>query len=495
MKHVFLPACFLYIITAATVLGQSPKLIRHQEEVRSLIATTGELPFWMRANQYGIVPRGQTSFSLRSAWRLDYRQPPRTATDSLWERVHKTDWGWGIDAVANVGSVNEFVLPEAYIKARVGIVEFSAGRRREVFGLGGGSPLSTGSYAWSGNALPVVKLQAAIPDFWPRNSALSIKGSFAQGWFNDGFVQGSWLHQKSVYIRIGKPSSRLKAYGGFNHQVQWGGQTTRLTNTFIQGNQFPSSLQDYWWVITGASLNEKTNIDTTTYSDFDSGNRVGNHLGTVDLGIELTVGRASVLLYRQSVYEDGSLYYLTNIADGLNGVRIRNTRTKPTLGFRLTEVTLEFLNTFSQGGAEFVDGDSQRRGRDNYFNHGQFRDGWTYRGRTIGTPFIAPQSDLRGDLPQYTFYNNNRVRVFHAGLSGQVSDGLSFMVKASYSKNAGTYQEPFATLVEQHSAIATVSMRLTRKGLRLNGSAAIDRGELYTSNTGFSLGVSKSGTL
>ncbi len=495
MNHLFLLACWLCLATGTMAYSQSAKPITYRQQVQGLLATSGELPFWMRANQYGLVPRGQQLVSVGSAWQQDYRPAPRTAADSLWKRTHKTDWGWGMEAVANAGTVNQVLLAQAYVKVKRAMVEVYAGRRREVVGLGGDSPLSSGSYIWSGNALPMTKLQVAIPDFWPANSRLSVKGTFSHGWFNDGFVLGSLLHQKSLYFRFGKPRSRLKGYAGFNHQVQWAGRTQRLPPPFIQGEAFPASLRDYGWVVSGASLNEQPNLDSTKYSDFDAGNRIGNHLGTVDVGLELRVASVSVLLYRQSIYEDGSLYYLTNIADGLHGLHLRHTETKPTRGFRLHELTLEYLNTFSQGGADFVDADALLRGRDNYFNHGQYRDGWSYKGRTIGTPFIAPQTDLRSELPQYTYFNNNRIQVYHVGISGQVVDGFTFSVKASYSQNAGSYQEPFSRLLGQRSAIGSLAVRLNKKGVLLNVSAAVDRGELYTDNTGFSLGLSKMGKL
>jgi len=493
MKHLFLLICWLGSLTSETSWAQALKSLNHRQELFGALATTGELPFWMRANQYGIVPRGQALVSFRSAWQLDYRKTPVTASDSAWARSHQADWGGGVQLVANRGTVNQLLIPEAYLKAKLGAVEVWGGRRREVYGVGGDSPLSSGSYSWSGNALPLLKLQLAIPEFWPANSALSVKGTFAHGWFADGFVQGSLLHQKSVYLRLGKPQARVKAYAGFNHQVQWAGRTSKLPRAFVHGQQFPASGRDYWLVVSGASLNEQTNLDTARYSDFDRGNRVGNHLGTVDVGLDWRIGKVSMLLYRQNIYEDGSLYYLTNIADGLNGIRLRNQSSTPRRGFRLAELTLEYLNTFSQGGGEFINEDNRRRGRDDYFNHGQYRDGWSYLGRTIGTPFIAPQTDLRSDLPPFTYVNNNRIRVFHLGLSGQLVDRLTFVLKASYSRNAGTYQEPFASLVDQRSAFLSVDWRLTKSGLRVTGSAAVDRGGLYTTNTGFSLGLVQAG--
>lgn len=461
-------------------------------------ATVGELPFWFRANQYGIVPRGQTVYSLRSAWQTDYRPAPKTRGDSAWAELEKIDWGWGLQGVANVlatGRNIQVLVPEGYIKAKFKAVEAWAGRRKETYGLGSDSPVGSGSYSWSGNALPMLKVQIGLPEFWPAKSRFSMKGTFGQGWFDNGFVEYSLLHQKSFYVRWGRPTARFKLYGGFNHQVQWAGRTKRLTNEFIKDNQFPSSLQAYWYTIAGTSLNTIRNIDTTRYSTFDRGNRVGNHLGTVDLSAEIRFGQASLLLYRQSIYEDGSLFYLINIQDGLHGMRILNRKADKPRGLRINELVLEFLNTFSQGGDAFVDGDPQRRGRDDYFNHGQYRDGWAYKGRTLGTPFIAPATDLDPELPQYAFTNNNRVRVYHAGVSGQVTDGITFSLKASYSQNAGTYQAPFGPVAEQRSAIALLGVRLSPKGFWLHSSAALDRGDLYLNNTGFSLGLVKTGEL
>ncbi|KAB7732442.1 hypothetical protein F5984_00320 [Rudanella paleaurantiibacter] len=478
-----------------SVFAQAPKPLLYRQELKGLASTAGELPFWFRANQYGVVPRSEMLYSLRSAWQIDYRKPPKTRGDSLWAELQKIDWGWGLEAVANYGpTTRQVILPEAYVKARYRAFEAYAGRRREVYGLGPDSALSSGSYSWSGNALPMIKVQVAIPQFWPANGRLAIRGTFAQGWFDNGFVENSLLHQKSLYIRLGRPGAALKLYGGFNHQVQWAGRTKWLTNEFIKGNQFPSSWQDYWYTIAGTSLNTVRGIDTTRYSTFDRGNRVGNHLGTIDLGAEVRLGQVSVMLYRQSIYEDGSLFYLININDGLHGLRLQN-RKPTTGGFRLNTLVLEFLNTYSQGGNAFVDGDPKRRGRDDYFNHGQYRDGWSYRGRSLGTPFIAPATDLDPELPSYLFTNNNRVRVYHAGLSGQVADAVRFSLKASYSQNAGTYQVPFLDEPTQRSGIATVSVRLRPAGVWLNTAVAVDRGGLYSRNTGFALSLVKEGEL
>ena len=71
--------------------------------------------------------------------------------------------------------VDQFLIPVAYIKAKFGAFEIYAGRRKEIFGLVD-STLSSGSYIWSGNALPMPKIQISTPNFvsLPYTKGLSI---------------------------------------------------------------------------------------------------------------------------------------------------------------------------------------------------------------------------------------------------------------------------------------------------------------------------------
>lgn len=480
----------------------SPQLSDGERSDSEGASARAEIPFWLRANQYGIVPRGTTVATIRAGFRVNYQQAPVTALDSLRARNRRVDWGWGVDMVANANGLNTngsqraealaVVVPEAYVKVRVRGIEGWAGRRREVIGLAD-STLSTGSYSWSGNAVPPLKLQLNTVGWVPLTRWLYVNALFAQGWFEyDRFIKGSMLHQKALYLRIGKPTGKLWLIGGMNHSVQWGGNNESLPSTFIRNSQLPASFHDYIDVVLGSSLGGR-NVDTTKYSAFDAGNRIGNHLGTVDLGMEIRGKTVSVFLYRQSIYEDGSLFYLTNISDGLNGIRVTNIRPNRG-GFRLNRIVLEYLNTYSQGGSVFEGGDGAKRGRDNYFNHGQYRDGWSSYGRTIGTPFIAPATDLPGRYPGNSFTNNNRVRVYHVGLSGQLSATIGFTGKFSYSQNMGVYDAPFAQTATQFSGMFGLNSRLRWfGGTVLNTTVGYDKGDLYENNLGFFVSLKKSG--
>lgn len=484
------------LLWASFCYGQTSKPLRYRSEVGSYFATSGETPFWLRANQYGIVPRDHTLMTLRQALRVDYHDKPKSRLDSLRAANRRVDWGWGAEAVLNAGYDYKLLIPEAYVKVLFSnTLEVWAGRRREIVGLAD-STLSSGSYIWSGNALPMLKVQLAVPDYWPRNGLFSFKGFYAHGWFEeDRFVKNTLLHQKALYGRFGKPHWRLKLYGGINHEVMWGGNTERLPGSVIKNNQLPNLFSDYIDVVTAVSLNTRPNVDTTRISEFDRGNRIGNHLGSVDVGFEYTGRTFALFAYRQSIYEDGSLFYLTNIQDGLNGLRIRNLRPRNRKGLQIQTILLEYLYTESQGGSVFLENDPKLRGRDNYFNHEQYRDGWSRYGMTIGTPFITPSNDSRSDIPRYSFTNNNRVSVIHIGLSGQVMDFFQFQVKASYSTNLGTYQVPFPQPIRQFSSVFSVSSPLyILNGVTASASVATDIGGLYDNSVGFYLGIRKEGS-
>jgi hypothetical protein len=160
----------------------------------------------------------------------------------------------------------------------------------------------------------------------------------------------------------------------------------------------------------------------------------------------------------------------------------------------------EFLNTTSQGGPEFIIDDPKKRGKDDYFNHQQFREGWAYRQHTIGTPFIPPALGPQDQYPDGTFTVNNRVYVFHAGLAGslptrwQVLNGpLTYQVKLSYSHNLGTYNNPFTVPKNQFSTYFNLVAPLDiLGGVQLTASVATDVGSLYQSGVGSFISIRKS---
>ncbi|MCF0058325.1 capsule assembly Wzi family protein [Dyadobacter sp. CY356] len=454
-------------------------------EIIGLGASTSRTPFWLQANQFGIVPRTSPAGSVRAGFEHFWKM-----SDS---GINTWRVGFGAEAVGNITKQeNKFLLPQAFGSIRYKKWELFVGRKKQWVGLADSS-LGTGSYAWSGNALPIPKIQLGTNGFVSlpfTKDWISFNGFYSDGVFesNRPITSQLKLHQKAIYFRLGKETSRVKLYGGFNHQVQWGGKSPYYT----KDGQMPKGFKNYINVVTG-----KAHTDNPTAQD--STGRVGNHLGSVDFGLEIETYGATIMFYRQSLYEDGSLAWLSNIKDGLNGVTIK---LKNSYGsnFQIRHIVLEFLNTKNQGGPlnDIQTGIRQNLGKDNYFNNAQVRDGWSYYDRTIGTPFITPTSDTKGRWPNYadSFTSNNRVSVFHMGLRGTLLQKVLWTTKLSYSSNSGTYDVPFVGSPTQFSGLITMQGNINIfGGTILKGSVAADLGKLYADTYGFTLGLRKEGLL
>jgi len=480
----------LRFVAAQGQAAYTPRETQVRLETGTFLTGGQPTPFWLRVNQFGQVPLSAPAATVRGAVHSDYTQ---LKSDTLRVRPKRFDWGYGLAVTGNAaGSGSQLLLPEAYLKARYGHLEIYAGRRREIIGLTD-TTMSSGAYIWSGNALPLPKVQISTVGFTPipfTHSLLAVYGVYAHGWFgNQKRVQGSYLHQKMLYFRLGKPSWPVRAYAGLNHQVQWGGYSPYLSNAVSNNGYLPSRLNDYWNAVIAK---EGVGYFDTSLSTMET-NRIGNHLGTVDLGLELQAGRFNLLVYRQNIYDDGSLFNLTNLRDGLNGLRIRNSR--PRAAVSLRSLTAEFLYTRHQGGPVFSleRDDPSIRGRDDYFNHSQYIDGWRYQGQNLGSAFLTPGVELRPGLPNGPIANN-RLTMVYLGAAGSLPYGLTWQARVSYSQNIGTYNAPFPRELTQWSSYVSLLTPITLPAvglLQLHTAVAVDRGEVLPTSTGVYLGLSK----
>ncbi|MER0440592.1 capsule assembly Wzi family protein [Emticicia sp. W12TSBA100-4] len=454
------------------------------------ISTSNQPPFWLRSNQYGIVPVESPFLTVRGTAHKEY-----DSTINQQNQPKKFSYGYGLNSIVNVGKSSQILLPEAYIKLRYGAFEFYGGRRREIFGLVDSS-LTSGSYIWSGNALPIPKAQISIPNYTSiiGHGVLSIKGGYAHGWFgHQGDVKNYFLHQKWLYGRIGKPNWKMKFYGGFNHQVQWGGkpinpyieqQTGKIVTNY--GNDFKTYIN----VVTGVSLLTKGGLALDGVPINEAWNRAGNHLGTIDIATEINFNSINLFIYRQNIYEDGSLFFLNNISDGLLGLSL----VRKNIQNGIIKICFEYLITTSQGGnlEEQNDVIPQLRGNDNYFNNGIYTNGWAYKSNIIGTPLITPLNQIENalissyDLSEVpnSYIVNNRLNAYNISLSGKILK-LSFTTKLMWSNNFGIYVTPFSA--KQFSFMQQVNYQLPK--YTLVSSLSIDKGKLYSNNLGLHFGV------
>lgn len=462
------------------------KGIKYDAEAATFLSTSDTNPFWIRTNQYGEVPLESQVLSLRGGAHKEY------------DSTRKFSYGYGMRTVLNVGSKNQFLLPEVYAKVRYRAIEFYAGRQREIVGLVD-STLSSGSYAWSGNALPVPKVQIGIPTYQPilfKSKILSIKGIFSHGWLGSGdSTQNVYLNQSYLYLRIGKPHWRFHVYGGLNHQAQWGGKPTvpfydAVTQTTV--STYANSFEAFLNVSLGIPIDYKDQKFRTGGQVYGEGNRAGNHLGTLDFALEYQGDRSRWLLYRQSLYDDGSLFYLNNISDGLNGLSWAS-QSKSTL---IQRVVVEYLQTSNQGGPYSARADvSHLRGQDNYFNNGVYEEGWVYRQKTIGTAFLMPLSHSTGLKREGALgtYNpkmifNNRVNALILGIQSRIRR-VDLITRISRSENLGNYEVDYPLSINQLSLLQKVSFPFKKNSISV--SFAYDDQGILEENMGLMLLVSR----
>ena len=120
-----------------------------------MLSSGSQTPFWLKTNMLGIVPNTGQNFMLQAGFYQQYAKKNNI--------LKKYSWGYGLRPVININAKGvDFLLPEAYLKAKVGIFEIWGGRRQEVIGLSDSSGLGTGPITWSSNALPMPKVQFVL---------------------------------------------------------------------------------------------------------------------------------------------------------------------------------------------------------------------------------------------------------------------------------------------------------------------------------------------
>jgi hypothetical protein len=462
-------AFFFIIISAFSTLAQTPKVLKgvtYEAEAGVFLSTTPTNPFWIRTNQFGEVPLNSQVLTLRGQARKEY------------DSTKKMSYGYGARAVLNTGMKNQLLVTELYAKARYKALEVYAGRRREIVGLVD-TTLTSGSYIWSGNALPIPKVEIAIQEYIPvlfKSKLLSVKGMFAHGWFGSGdSTRNFFLNQSQFYVRIGKPTWRFRVYGGLNHQAQWGGKPTvpfydPVTQTMV--TSYANSPEAFLNVALGIPIDYDGQKFLTGGQVYGEGNRAGNHLGSLDVALEYSGKSSRWLLYRQSIYDDGSLFYLNNIDDGLTGISWASRSQNP----GLKRLVIELLRTSNQGGPYSARAAVQYlRGQDNYFNNGVYEEGWVYRQQTIGTGFLMPlryttglagEDALAGLHPDKIF--NNRVDALIISAQTRIKS-FEFITRVSGSRNYGSYEIKYPMRIDQLSVLQKVTFPFRKNSL----SAAI----------------------
>jgi len=460
-----------------------------QTEAAALIGSSKQVPFWQRANQFGAAPPTLPAL----VGRVRAFSLTKHTIDSL-EKRRLFDWHYGFEAVGNLASKSNAVVVEGYAGVRLGAFQLEIGRKRELIGLVD-TLLTSGAVSYSGNALPIPKVQISTNGFVVvpfTKQLLAFQASFAHGWVGPqrispnyfpnenglnyyGHYVTTYFHQKTFYGRFGKPNWKITLYGGFNDLAFWGNEATIWNPNFQL-----STLESFRRVVLGVNW---------------EGSKVGNHFGTIDLAAKIKRKNWDILLYRQSIFDTGSLLNAFNL-DALNGISFQRKTLNPNKLY-IQKLLIEYMYTNDQRDPFFdLPIAGTKNGRNNYFNHYIYLDGWSYKNQALGTAFAVIDRNTKENINNSDFkggyFVNNRIHAFHFGISGIYNSKTNFTLLTSFSKNRGTYALPFDLPRYQFSSSITLEQALPHfKNTVAKISAATDLGGLYKNQIGMYVSLQK----
>lgn len=434
------------------------------------LSDAGQTPFWLRSLAYGQIQNQSQGLGASIQIKKNYAASK------------KYDFSYGLEANAWTGKKSDFFLSEAYLGAKRGKWELWMGMQKEVYGLGD-STLSSGFYAWSGNALPLPKIKLATREYLPLfKNFVGVHMTYSHGWLdNMGALQGALLHQKSLYMRLGKPSSRINLFGGLNHQVQWAGERKKYETGPRAINQYPNSLTTYFYVITALKNRNFITLDPLTSKD-DLDNQFGNHLGSIDVAMRIRMKSGNLLFYKQTGYETGQVFSLVTADDGLNGISYTHHKSS-----FIDHITFEFLYTGNQGsyiswiGKLFNVVDTHYGETVPPFYNGARSSGWSYSGNEIGTPLVM--MDAKTLLTKGDTFTFNAVKSFYLGVKGHLSPAYAYQLRASNARY--TYLVPQKGPERmQFSSSLSIIHPLPNKKATWTAALGYDQGDMLPGNVG-----------
>ena len=487
-KYYHMPFLLVHILCMSHVVKSQKRFITNFE-VGGFVGSSRHLPFWLRANQYGAIPdQAPALFSTFESHSI----PQGHYRDTVANKSRKIfDWNYDFEIALSLGAKSDLYMVEGAVTGRIGFLNLMIGKKKEIFGLVD-TLLSSGSMIWSGNARPIPKIQIGTNGYTTvpfTRKVVSFQFTYAHGWLGElrinpltrleadnrfngySYYLETYLHQKSFFLRLGKPQSRTRLFGGFTHVAQYGNDRILSPGAY-------------------SPLSDKELYEKVVFGKTWAQSKVGNHLGTIDLGAEIRGKRHDFFIYRQNFFENGSLLNALN-RDGLSGICItKKQQSSHKLSFR--KLLVEYLYTNDQ-----VDPLVPSIGsRNDYYNHDLYYDGWSYKGRVMGTPMATIDRDMSENVNKDGFKGgyvaNNRIYALHIAFMGTYEKKINFQFRCSLSNNQGTYFFPFATNKNQFSTSLSIEKlldKISNSSIKLNWGA--DVGTLFKSNTGIYVGFCK----
>jgi len=471
----------------------------------TMASTGGFLPFWATTGHYGLIDDNTSAIAQIAAYSqfdstkvFQYRFGGSfaAAADHLYDNGTADFRLMADELYGSICFRNVPLTLDLGMKHQP--VDFAAAGRMINGESTLGSLSTTGGHlTWSGNArtMPGYTLTLdplAIP-FTGKH--LWIYGAFGDYKTLDtetSFVPNRLIHSTKAFLKVDF-LKRFSLHLGLDHYAVWGGDAgTNIT------------LENYLRMAAGQSAGSDGTLS-------DQINVIGDQGGSEMIKLTYAGEGYDITLQHEIPYSDRSGMRFVNFPDGVNTAclswRDRNRW--------VTDILYEYAYTMyqsgpihresydSEGHSTIPESEMCTTGIDNYFNNGEYPDGWTYFGRTIGYPlFYTNAPDALGRTHGV---RNNRLRAHHIALSGNLFHVAPYKLMLTYSHDYGTYKAPYTgesqyqkpwgtvqeTPLDQFSAAFTGQIPLLRllSGLSLSYGLYLDAGAVLPDSFGFAAGL------
>ena len=414
-----------------------------------------------------------------------------------------------VDAIASVHADHKVYLQQCYANLSYKSFFLEAGSR-EHSQVVRDNLLSIGSFIKGTNAKPIPQIQIGTNGFWNLPFTKGwVQANFAGGYgkpldndykeeaFNNApqanyrYSTGQYYHQKHLYFRT-NPQKPFFVLVGIEHVAFFGGTRYSLSNGVLVAIEKPAKIKDFLNVI--LPLGDKNYFENGTPEDWTYGCHSG--VMTYQFGVNIDKHH-QIQAYLDNIFEDGSGVRKGNGGDGLWGIQYSNT--SPDRQY-IRSAVVEYFQSTDQGGPLHWDPNDYPEpirsqipdfvvGHDDYYVNG-FNGSYSHYGMSPGIALItSPIYNSNGSLD----YLDNRVKAWHVGINGEITDHLSYLVKGSYREGWGTYRRPLA--VKHHSFDAMLQGVYKINNWEFAGALAFDKGNIYGDCTTFNLKIGYHGKI
>jgi len=312
-------------------------------------------------------------------------------------------------------SEDKIYIGESFVQSKLfNNTYIKAGKYYKDFSTYLNESLSSGSLLVSNNAEPMPKIGLISSYKFKKTANFDFDFGISHGLFDKSknYSKAPFLHEKFIYLNYSKNQNDFGI--GLVHEAIWAGSTT-------YNGDYESSFRDFLKVFISA--------DGPLLDGEPHANALGNHLGIWDFYYKKTMSDNEIKLYYQHFFEDTSGLRFANKSDGLWGIELSNFAQN-------TSILFEYLNTKNQdANPPYVD--------ENYYNHGKYREGWSYKGYIVGNPFINAGN----------YEDVNPSKVFHLGVKNNKLNKFSYKLLLSRKidiSDTMKYYISFGSVVNQY---------------------------------------------